>query len=108
MPYACHLGHWDELPGLIDAVYERFGRLDVLVNNAGLSLGYESLSDVTEKLWDATFAVNLKGPFRLSVWPESAWPRPGADRSSTSAARFRCIPDLTSCRMRPPSRDSTS
>jgi NAD(P)-dependent dehydrogenase (short-subunit alcohol dehydrogenase family) len=67
LPYACHVGHWDELPGLVDAAYSRFGRVDILVNNAGSSPMFESLADVSEKLWDSTFAVNLKGPFRLSV-----------------------------------------
>jgi NAD(P)-dependent dehydrogenase (short-subunit alcohol dehydrogenase family) len=67
MPYACHVGHWDDLGPLVDAVYERFGRLDVLVNNAGKSPLFETLGDVTEQLWDSVFAVNLKGPFRLSV-----------------------------------------
>lgn len=67
MPYAVHVGRWDELPGLLEAVYERFGRLDVLVNNAGMSPTYESLTDVSEKLFDAVVSLNLKGPFRLSA-----------------------------------------
>ncbi len=67
LPYACHVGHWDELDGLVDAAYERFGRVDVLVNNAGMSPLYDSVLDVTEKLWDSTLAVNLKGPFRLTA-----------------------------------------
>lgn len=67
MPYAVHVGHWGELEGLIDAVYGRFGRLDVLVNNAGMSPLYDSLADVTEQLFDVVLNLNLKGPFRLSV-----------------------------------------
>jgi hypothetical protein len=46
---------------------DRFGRLDVLVNNAGMSPLYESLDLVGEELWDKTVAVNLKGPFRLAA-----------------------------------------
>lgn len=67
MPYGVHVGHWDELPDLVDAVYQRFGRLDVLVNNAGMSPLYDSLSGVTERLFDAVVNLNLKGPFRLST-----------------------------------------
>jgi NAD(P)-dependent dehydrogenase (short-subunit alcohol dehydrogenase family) len=37
---ACHVGHWDELDGLVASSYEAFGRVDVLVNNAGMSLLY--------------------------------------------------------------------
>lgn len=47
--------------------YDRFGRLDVLANNAGKSPLYPSLADVDERLWDSVLAVNLKGPFRLTA-----------------------------------------
>ena len=67
MPYGVHIGRWDELDGLVDAVYERFGKLDVLVNNAGMSPLYESLGDITEKLFDTVINLNLKGPFRLGA-----------------------------------------
>ena len=67
LPYACHVGHWDELPGLVDAAYEEFGRVDVLVNNAGLSPLYPNLLEISEELFDKVVAVNLKGPFRLSA-----------------------------------------
>src|SRR3954449_4356250 len=49
-PHACHVGHWDELDGLVEDVYRDFGRVDVLVNNAGVSPMYERLSSVTEDL----------------------------------------------------------
>jgi len=67
MPYAVHVGRWNQLDGLIDAVYDRFGKLDVLVNNAGMSPTYDKLTDVTEKLFDSVVNLNLKGPFRLSA-----------------------------------------
>lgn len=63
----CHVGKWDDLNRLAETVYARFGRIDVLVNNAGLSPLYPSLGEVTEALYDKTLDVNLKGPFRLSV-----------------------------------------
>jgi NAD(P)-dependent dehydrogenase (short-subunit alcohol dehydrogenase family) len=66
-PYQVHVGHWDELDGLVDAVYNRLGKIDVLINNAGMSPLYESLSSVTEQLFDAVVNLNLKGPFRLSA-----------------------------------------
>src|SRR5436309_4646468 len=67
LPVACHVGHWDQLDGLVEAAYDRFGKVDVLVNNAGMSPLYPDLMSVTEDLYDKVFAVNLKGPFRLSV-----------------------------------------
>jgi NAD(P)-dependent dehydrogenase (short-subunit alcohol dehydrogenase family) len=64
---ACHVGRWDDCDHLVDETLDRLGRLDVLVNNAGMSPLYESLDAVTEDLYDKTLAVNLKGPFRLAV-----------------------------------------
>jgi NAD(P)-dependent dehydrogenase (short-subunit alcohol dehydrogenase family) len=63
---ACHVGRWAEIGGLVDDAYAEFGRIDVLVNNAGMSPLYASLDAVSEELFDKTIAVNLKGPFRLS------------------------------------------
>ena len=67
VPLACHVGHWDDCDRLIEQTLQRFGRLDVFVNNAGMSPLYPSLDAITEELYDKTFAVNLKGPFRLAV-----------------------------------------
>jgi NAD(P)-dependent dehydrogenase (short-subunit alcohol dehydrogenase family) len=67
MPYGAHVGHWDELEGLVDAAYAEFGHVDVLVNNAGMSPLYDGVGSVTEELFDKVIAVNLKGPFRLAA-----------------------------------------
>jgi NAD(P)-dependent dehydrogenase (short-subunit alcohol dehydrogenase family) len=64
---ACHVGHWDRLDQLVDGIYQDFGRIDVLVNNAGISPVYGKLSEVSEELFDKVIAVNLKGPFRLAA-----------------------------------------
>lgn len=67
LPYACHVGHWAELDGLVEAAYAEFGKVDVLVNNAGMSPLYPSLDQISEELFDKVVGVNLKGPFRLSA-----------------------------------------
>ena len=67
MPYQVHVGRWDQLDGLVEATYDRFGKVDTLINNAGMSPLYDKLTDVTEKLFDAVVNLNLKGPFRLSA-----------------------------------------
>lgn len=67
LPHASHVGDWDALPALVDAAYDRFGRVDVLVNNAGISPTYPSLPELSETLFDKVIGVNLKGPFRLTA-----------------------------------------
>jgi NAD(P)-dependent dehydrogenase (short-subunit alcohol dehydrogenase family) len=62
----CHVGDWHQCDALIDAALGEFGRLDVLVNNAGIAPVPPSLSGVTSELFDKTIAVNLKGPLRLT------------------------------------------
>jgi NAD(P)-dependent dehydrogenase (short-subunit alcohol dehydrogenase family) len=67
MAYQVHVGRWEQLDGLVEATYGRFGKVDTLINNAGMSPVYDTLSNVTEKLFDSVVNLNLKGPFRLSA-----------------------------------------
>jgi NAD(P)-dependent dehydrogenase (short-subunit alcohol dehydrogenase family) len=93
LAYACHVGRWDELPGLVDAAYDAFGRVDVLVNNAGMSPLYDTVFDVSEKLFDAVVNLNLKGPFRLCALVGERMVRDGGGSiinvSSTGSIRSR-------------------
>src|ERR1700678_4554153 len=66
MSYGVHVGRWDDLEPFVDAVYDRFGKVDVLFNNAGMSPVYDKLTDVTEKLFDSVINLNFKGRFRLA------------------------------------------
>jgi NAD(P)-dependent dehydrogenase (short-subunit alcohol dehydrogenase family) len=64
---ACHVGDWDSLELVINQVVAHFGRIDVLVNNAGMSPVAPSLLETSESLFDKIIAVNLKGPTRLTA-----------------------------------------
>jgi len=64
---AYHAGSWSDSDRLAAAALDRFGRVDVLVNNAGMSPLYDKLTDVSEELYDKVLGVNLRGPFRLSA-----------------------------------------
>lgn len=65
LPFAAHVGKWAECDALIDAAYAEFGRVDVLVNNAGMSPPMPS-HDMPESLFDSVMNLNFKGPFRLA------------------------------------------
>ncbi len=63
---ACHVGQWEDIPSFIDKVVDRCGRIDVLVNNAGINPGRFSPSTMTLEYWRKVFAVNVEGPLRTS------------------------------------------
>jgi NAD(P)-dependent dehydrogenase (short-subunit alcohol dehydrogenase family) len=63
-----------------------FGRIDVLVNNAGIAPVPPSLLDVTPELFDKTIAVNLKGPLRLTALATQHMPAGGAVINVSSKA----------------------
>jgi NAD(P)-dependent dehydrogenase (short-subunit alcohol dehydrogenase family) len=67
LPVAAHVGQWEDNDRLAAAAYAAFGRVDVLVNNAGMSPLAPSLAETSEALFDKILDVNFKGPFRLSV-----------------------------------------
>jgi NAD(P)-dependent dehydrogenase (short-subunit alcohol dehydrogenase family) len=60
-----HAAKWPSIDAMIERVYGEFGRIDVLVNNAGMSPPMPS-HEVTEELFDSVVGLNLKGPFRLA------------------------------------------
>jgi NAD(P)-dependent dehydrogenase (short-subunit alcohol dehydrogenase family) len=67
LPLAYHAASWSGADELAAAAFDEFGRVDVLVNNAGMSPLYPSVDAITEDLYDKVMGVNLKGPFRLSA-----------------------------------------
>ena len=77
-------------PGLVDAAFAAFGRLDCLVNNAGVSvLSRGDLLEVAPESYDRCLSVNLRGPFFLTQriarrMLEQAPPAGGPPRSVVS------------------------
>ena len=55
-----------EVERMAREVEDRYGRLDVLVNNAGSLIERRSFSEMTEDLWDRVISVNLKSVFLCS------------------------------------------
>ena len=70
---AAHAGREEDLRRLVDGTMERFGRIDVLVNNAGTNPYFGPLIDAELPVWDKTFEVNLRGYFILTQLVYRAW-----------------------------------
>ena len=82
----------------IDEVADRFGGVDVLVNNAGISGSTRLTHEITEAEWDQVQAVNVKGVLFCAKHPIPHMRRAGGAASSTSrrstawSARRTCRP----------------
>jgi NAD(P)-dependent dehydrogenase (short-subunit alcohol dehydrogenase family) len=63
---ATHMGSIADLDALIEAAYAHFGRVDVLVNNAGINVAFGPLAEITPTAFDKMVDVNLKGPWYLA------------------------------------------
>ena len=57
----------DKVKELVKKSINKFGKIDILVNCAGVAL-LDSAEDISEKYWDKTMAVNLRAPFLLSKY----------------------------------------
>jgi NAD(P)-dependent dehydrogenase (short-subunit alcohol dehydrogenase family) len=92
LPVRCHVGDWDDCGALIDATVAEFGRIDVLVNNAGIAPVPPSLREVTPELFDKTIAVNLKGPLRLTALGAEHMTAGGTVINISSKAALHAMP----------------
>ena len=59
----CDVSASQQVQSMVDRVIKKFGRIDILVNDAAISPPERSFVDITEEQWDKVLAVNLKGVF---------------------------------------------
>jgi 3-oxoacyl-[acyl-carrier protein] reductase len=66
--FACDITDAAQVERLIGEVKQRFGRIDILVNDAAYnkSIPFTDLDSLTSEVWDRIMAVNLTGPMRLT------------------------------------------
>lgn len=63
LPLACDVGRFDQVAAAVQAVLDRFGGLDVLINNAGVIEPIARMADADPEGWGGAIDINLKGVF---------------------------------------------
>ena len=64
--WSCDVSLEDPVQEFVARAHKKFGRIDVLVNNAGIMTRPAPMSEIDVKKWDYTIAVNLRGPFLVT------------------------------------------
>ncbi|MDN3356350.1 SDR family NAD(P)-dependent oxidoreductase [Actinomadura sp. DC4] len=80
------VGDWDGAAALIDQAVRCYGRLDVLVNNAGI-LRDRTIAKMSEEEWDSVLRVHLKATYATTRWATRHW----RDRAGSGAVHGRLI-----------------
>lgn len=62
---ACNMGNIEQIAAMMAEIKTRFGKLNIVVNNAATNPHFGSMLSAEESMWDKTHEVNLKGPFFL-------------------------------------------
>ncbi|PHX94276.1 MAG: 3-oxoacyl-ACP reductase [Acidimicrobium sp.] len=89
--FAANAGDIDQAQACIDATMKRFGKIDILVNNAATNPYYGETLGVDSARFDKTFQVNIKGPLFWSqaVWNASMQNNPGVILNIASVGGLR-------------------
>lgn len=97
LPLACDVTDGDQVKAAVESAVAAFGRLDIVVNNAGISHRNQPLLDVAEAEFDRVFAVNVKGIFHMvhAAIPYFRGRGGGVMINVTSTAGIRPRPGLT-------------
>lgn len=54
-----------DIDHMVDFTMDKFGRIDVLINNAGVMDNFEAVADVSDELWEKVIAINLTAPMKV-------------------------------------------
>jgi len=61
-----HTGNLQQIDQMFEQIKNKYGRLDILINNAATNPHFGAMMDAGEAVWDKTNEVNLKGPFFIT------------------------------------------
>ena len=64
--FACNVADWSSVTAARDATLDHFGRIDVLVNSAGIAGNVALVEDYDTEMWNQVMAVNLTGTFHTN------------------------------------------
>ena len=79
---------------IIESLRQKWGRLDVLVNNAGEQHPQARLEDISEEQWEKTFRTNIFGMFQLTKAALPLMGKGGAIINTTSITAYKGNPQL--------------
>lgn len=66
LPIKCDVSRSDDVRSMVKSTLERFDKIDVLVNNAGMTSRFKSFFEMNDEDWDSIIDINLKGTFLCS------------------------------------------
>ncbi len=65
-PIVCHVGRRPQIEAMVEQVTRDFGRIDILINNAGTNVAQAPCLELTEPMFDKMVEINLKSAFLLT------------------------------------------
>ncbi len=66
LPIECHVGNEDHLQNLVNKTIEKYGGVDILINNAATNPVYAPIDEMSSELFDKMMNINVKAAFTLS------------------------------------------
>jgi NAD(P)-dependent dehydrogenase (short-subunit alcohol dehydrogenase family) len=90
--FAANAGDPEAAEACVEATIERFGGIDILVNNAATNPYMGRSVDIDVERWQKTFEVNLRGPL---LWTHHAWHRSMSERPGSSVINVASIGGLS-------------
>jgi 3-oxoacyl-[acyl-carrier protein] reductase len=94
-PFVCDVSESAAVSATVDAIEREFGRIDVLVNNAGIN-AVGAVDEIADELWDRCFDINVGGVFRMCKAVAPVMKRQGSGRIINAASFAAIIPSVES------------